>query len=472
MLYRFWYYELTHNRKRLYNNTYLRKDGKKMNYHEKEPQFIKKQPSKLREHFQRGMTTLVVIIAGVLFFFAIWRFNELAAAFGKVVDVLTPVIYGLVIAFLLNPIVKRVEQFLTPSLKKVLKKEQIVHRTARSVGVIISFIIAIVLITALFNMLIPELYKSIYDLVVALPSHIDTLGASANEFLHEDTFLGKTLKSVLLESGEALEKWFLDWVQNDLLRQTNNLMTSLTEGVIGVVNGIIDILIGFIVSIYLLFGKERFLGQCRKIIYALNTPRRANLILHIATKTNKTFSGFIIGKIIDSAIIGVLCFIGLTILKMPYSLLVSVIVGVTNVIPVFGPYIGAIPSTILILLVDPMKALYFVIFIFLLQQLDGNVIGPKILGDSTGLSAFWVMFAILISGGLFGLVGMIVGVPTFAVIYYIIKMLIQQKLEQKKLPIETENYNENNYVGEDGTFVVPIEEVKEEEIEDADSSTK
>lgn len=456
----------------MYNNTYLRKDGVKMNYYDKEPQFVKKQPSKLREHFRRGMTTLVVIVVGVLFFFAVWRFDELAAVIGKVFDVLMPIIYGLVIAFLLNPIVKRVEQFLSPRLKKVIKKEQAVHKTARSVGVIVSFIIAIAVITALFNMLIPELYKSIYDLVVALPSHIDTVSARANEFLHEETFLGKTVKSVLLESGEALEIWFLDWVQNDLLRQTNNLMTSLTEGVIGVVNGVVDILIGFIVAIYLLFGKEKFLGQCRKMVYAFNTPRRANIILHLASKTNKTFSGFIIGKIIDSAIIGVLCFIGLSILKMPYTLLVSVIVGVTNVIPVFGPYIGAIPSAILILLVDPMKGLYFVIFIFLLQQLDGNVIGPMILGDSTGLSAFWVMFAILIGGGLFGLVGMIVGVPTFAVIYYIIKMFIQQKLEQKKLPVETENYNEKNYVGDDGTFVVPVEEVKEEEIEDADSSTE
>lgn len=264
----------------------------------------------------------------------------------------------------------------------------------------------------------------------------------------------------------------LDWVQNDLLKHTNDLMTSLTEGVIGVVNGLIDILIGFIVAIYLLFGKEKFMGQCRKIVYAFNPPRRANIILHIASKTNKTFNGFIIGKIIDSAIIGVLCFIGLSILKMPYTLLVTVIVGVTNVIPVFGPYIGAIPSAILILLVDPMKGLYFIIFIFLLQQLDGNVIGPMILGDSTGLSAFWVMFAILIGGGLFGLPGMIVGVPTFAVIYYIIKMLIQQKLEQKKLPVETEHYNEKNYVGDDGKFIVPTEAVKKEEMEDADSSTK
>lgn len=181
-----------------------------MNYHDKQPQFINKQPSKLREHFQRGMTTLVVIVVGVLFFFAMWRFDELADTMGKVIDVLMPIIYGLVIAFLLNPIVKRVEQFLIPKFKKVIKNEQAVSKTARSIGVVVSFIIAIAVITALFNMLIPELYKSIYDLVVALPAHMDTVSARANEFLQEDTFLGKTLKSVLLESGEALETWF--WI--------------------------------------------------------------------------------------------------------------------------------------------------------------------------------------------------------------------------------------------------------------------
>ena len=231
---------------------------------------------------------------------------------------------------------------------------------------------------------------------------------------------------------------------------------------------------------------KEYLGQAYRLDQRINSKLEQVLSLRdLTTKATATMSDMpgggsrnvyrmqdIIGKIIDSAIIGVLCFIGLSILKMPYTLLVSVIVGVTNVIPVFGPYIGAIPSAILILLVDPMKGLYFIIFIFLLQQLDGNVIGPMILGDSTGLSAFWVMFAILIGGGLFGLVGMIVGVPTFAVIYYIIKMFIQQKLEQKKLPIETENYNEKNYVGEDGTFIVPTEDKKEEEIEDADSSTE
>ena len=176
------------------------------------------------------------------------------------------------------------------------------------------------------------------------------------------------------------------------------------------------------------------------------------MVLHITRKSNEIFGGFIIGKIIDSAIIGVLCFIGITILDMPYILLVSVIVGVTNVIPFFGPYIGAIPSTILIALADPLKGLYFLIFIIALQQLDGNVIGPKILGNSTGLSAFWVVFSILLGGGLFGFIGMIIGVPTFAVIYYIVKMVVEEKLKKKKLPPDTEHYGDVEYLEEDGEF--------------------
>ena len=203
----------------------------------------------------------------------------------------------------------------------------------------------------------------------------------------------------------------------------NVLMTNITTGAINVLSEVFNFLVGCIVSVYMLFGKETFAAQIKKMLYAGMQVERANMVLHITRKSNEIFGGFIIGKIIDSAIIGVLCFIGITILDMPYILLVSVIVGVTNVIPFFGPYIGAIPSTILIALADPLKGLYFLIFIIALQQLDGNVIGPKILGNSTGLSAFWVVFSILLGGGLFGFIGMIIGVPTFAVIYYIWKKM-------------------------------------------------
>ncbi len=449
-----------------------------MNFHNREPQFIKKESSKLKEHISRGLTAFLVIVAGVLFFFAMYRFDDIANLLGKIIEVLAPIIYGLVIAFLLNPLVKRVEHLLQPLLEKAFRKEGQAQKAARCIGIFVALVLALATIVALFNMLVPELYKSIRDLVVTLPQELSDWARDINHMLKDNTTTDKIIKTILLATGDAIEEWvqtdLVKWAQSDLLAQTGSLVSSLTAGVISVVDAVTNLLVGFIVSVYVLFSKETFMSQSKKVLYAICSPRRANLTLHIARKANEIFSGFIIGKIIDSAIIGVLCFIGVSILQMPYALLVSVIVGVTNIIPFFGPFIGAIPSAILILLVDPMKGLYFILFILLLQQLDGNVIGPKILGDSTGLSSFWVIFSILISGGLFGFVGMIMGVPTFALIYYIVKMVIAQKLEQKKLPTGTEHYNETNYVDENGGFVSTQKEVEqeEEEVSDADSSAE
>ena len=198
--------------------------------------------------------------------------------------------------------------------------------------------------------------------------------------------------------------------------------------------------IGIIISIYVLMSKEVFIGQSKKVVYALFTGKKANAVIHTVHKSNEIFGGFISGKILDSLIIGILCFICLYFMKMPYSVLVSVIVGVTNVIPFFGPYLGAVPSTILIMLANPIQGLYFVIFILVLQQIDGNIIGPKILGDSTGLSSFWVVFAILLGGGIFGIPGMIIGVPLFAVIFYILRRGLNYVIQKKQLPLDSENY--------------------------------
>ena len=203
---------------------------------------------------------------------------------------------------------------------------------------------------------------------------------------------------------------------------------------------LLNVLVGLIIAAYLLFSKEKFIGQSKKIVYAILPVRQANVIVHTVRKSNEIFGGFISGKILDSAIIGVLCYIVLSIMQMPYTLLVSVIVGVTNVIPFFGPFIGGIPSAIIIALASPIQGLYFVIFVIVLQQLDGNIIGPKILGDSTGLSPFWVVFAILVGGGLFGFTGMVLGVPAFAVVYYIISNVISYILRKRKLPDDTGVY--------------------------------
>lgn len=448
-----------------------------MSFHDKQPQLIKNEPSKLREHIRKGISAFLVIVAGVLFFFAMYRFNSIMRVLGGILEVLSPIIYGFVFAFLLNPIVRRVERFLQPKLRKIVKKEETSMKVSRVLGIIAAFLFAGALITALLNMIIPEVYNNVKQLVITLPDDIRSFGDKINTLLQGNTTVHKLARTVFGEVNEAVENWvttdLLNWVQSDLLAQTGNIVSGITAGVINVVNVVFNLLVGLMVSVYLLYGKETFIKQGRKIIYAVCKPKRANLILHIARKANEIFSGFIIGKVIDSTIIGILCFIGLSILRMPYALLVSVIVGVTNVIPFFGPFIGAIPSAILIFLVDPMKGLGFVVFVLVLQQLDGNVIGPKILGDTTGLPSFWVIFSILVSGGLFGFPGMILGVPTFALIYYIVKMAIQQKLEQKNLPIETDNYTEKSYVDENGVFYTQPEENEKEEVkEDADSCSE
>ncbi len=417
-------------------------------YYVKRPQFGKEGPSKLRQEFSRGMTMFLVIMACVVLYFALLRLDSITNAVSMVIDVLKPILYGMVIAYLLNPIVKQVDRILVPRLEKYMQKNR-AKKCSRGIGVILSLVFLFALITALCNMLIPELVKSIRDLIITLPGQLNNVVDWFNHLQASDTAMGILMRNALEEGTTTLQ----NWLRTDLMPQVNTIMSNLTVGVLNILNEVLNFLIGLIVSVYLLFSKEQYSAQCKKMTYAFLKTNHANMLLHLTKKSNEIFGGFIIGKIIDSAIIGVLCFIGLSLIKMPYTLLVSVIVGVTNVIPFFGPYIGAIPSAFLILLSDPKKGLYYIIFILVLQQIDGNVIGPKILGNSTGLSPFWVVFSILIGGGMFGFVGMIMGVPTFAVIYYIISMITSQRLERKNLPLTTVHYGVKSYVNEKGEFI-------------------
>lgn len=405
-------------------------------------------PSKLRQQFSRGLSIFLVLAACIAFYFALLRATNLTDVFSKVIKVMQPVICGCVIAYLLNPIVKRVDRHLLPVLEKRMQSSESAKKISRGVGVACALIVMIFVIVLLCNLLIPELYYSIRDMIYTLPGQIHDLVQQINEITTGKSTLSQFLRTVINEGSDMFEKW----LRTDLLPKTNELMSNLTVGVINVVSTIVDFLIGIIVSIYLLFSREKFSGQCKKTVYALLSPERANTLLHFVSKSNEIFGGFIIGKLIDSAIIGVLCFIGMSILKLPYTVLVSVIIGVTNIIPFFGPYIGAIPSTILIMLSNPMQGVYFIIFILILQQFDGNILGPKILGDSTGLSAFWVIVAILLGGGLFGFVGMIMGVPAFAVLYYMVELFINSKLKKKNLPSDTESYDALSYVDEAGVY--------------------
>ena len=404
---------------------------------------------KIKQYFMRGLTSFLVILAGIVCYFAFLRLDDIAGLLGKIGGILQPIILGLVFAYLLNPLVTIIENQVIKMFEKKAKNREKLRKVSRSIGIAGSLLVAFAVVILLLNMVIPELYRSIRDLIMGLPHQINNaIDFLESEKIHDTAFSG-TIKSVFENGAEAFQMW----LKTDLLTRINQMMSFVTVGVFSVVETLFDIAVGVIVSVYVLNSKEKFTGQCKKITYALLSRERANLMLQITRKSHKIFGGFVIGKIIDSIIIGILCFIGLSILDIPYTLLVSVIVGVTNVVPFFGPYIGAIPSAILILLSEPIKGIYFVIFILVLQQFDGNILGPKILGDSTGLSAFWVVFSILLGGGLFGFVGMIMGVPTFAVFYYLVSMFIEQKLERKKLPKESKEYEEIQY----------IEEKKEEE---------
>lgn len=424
-------------------------------YYSSRPKFGGKGPGKLSQYFNRGMTYFLVVAASILFYFALLRLTNVSYTFGKIFSVLKPVIYGSVIAYLLNPLVKRVDAYLVPQLKNYVKKDK-AEKISRSIGIFVALVFLISLIVLLCNLLLPELFMTIRNTIFVLPGQLNDLMNRINEFQFHDTTTSNILKTVIEEGSTMLQTW----LREDLLRTVNEWMSNFTVDVINFFGEIFDMLIGIMISVYILYSKELFARQSKKIVYAMLKPNHANMVLHLTTKSNEIFGRFIIGKIIDSAIIGVLCFIGVSILNMPYTMLVSVIVGVTNVIPFFGPYIGAIPCTVLILLSDPIKGVYFVLFILVLQQFDGNILGPKILGDSTGLSAFWVIVAILVGGGLFGFVGMVMGVPTFAVLYYIAQMLINNRLEHKNLPKSSDYYDPLSYVDTSGQYVYSDEQMK------------
>lgn len=429
-------------------------------YYSNAPKIGRNGPSRLRQEFSKGMTYFLVIAGAILFYFALLRLDDLSAYAALAIDVLKPILYGLLIAFLLNPIVRKIDGWVLPVLRKRLTEKNAV-KLSRTAGIVCSLVILLVVISALFNMLIPELYQSIRSLVFTLPGQINDLMKQLNGIEKDNSNMGMMLRT-LLEQGTEM---FQNWLRNDLFRQANDIMSILTSGVIDFVSEIFNALIGVIVSIYVLYSKETFAKQGKKLTYALLSSHHANILLHITQKANDVFGGFLIGKIVDSLIIGVLCFLGLSLLNMPYTLLVSVVVGVTNVIPFFGPYIGAIPSAILILLADPIKGIYFLIFILALQQLDGNFIGPKILGNSTGLSSFWVIFAILLGGGLFGILGMLLGVPAFAIIYYIVQLIVNGKLQEKNLPEGTEFYDEYSFVDDSGKYVISKETLAKKQME-------
>ncbi len=385
-----------------------------------------------------GVTAFCVIAASLLFYYGIFHMRSLISGIKIFFSIMAPIIYGVIIAYVLSPLVTFLEDsVIYPFLKKrKITLEKRGRRVVRWVCVLLSLCFFLVIIYALIMMILPQLIRSIMNIIYSFPSYVRSVESWLNTIVEKGWNLDAEMIDMLNQYTEKAQ----EYLYTNLLPQMQEMLKNISAGVFDILIFLKNFLIGAIVSIYVLVDKEIFVAKSKMVVYALLPAKVANTLIHAMRFTNKTFGGFISGKILDSAIIGVLCYIGSLIMDMPYTILISVVIGVTNIIPFFGPYLGAIPCILLILLVDPLKGLYFAIFILILQQFDGNILGPKILGDSTGLSSFMVIVAIMFGGGMFGIVGMLIGVPVCAVVYAAVWKIFGHSLEEKELPSDVREY--------------------------------
>ncbi len=400
-----------------------------------------------KKYLAWGITAFLVVVCSILFYFFIFRMDSLAVGLRKIYSILTPLIYGAAISYLLCPLVNFLEKsviFRLCSRAGITIRERL-RKVTRMVCVILSLVIAILCIYGLIAMLVPEIINSVMNIVNNSSRYMQNIQDWLSDMLKDNPDLEASAIALVTRYSSRFETW----LTSDFLPHLNQIVLNFSTGLFDFLIFLKNLLIGAMISIYMLYNKESYLASSKKGLYSIVSTATANNIIRDFQYIHKTFGGFIIGKIIDSVIIGILCYIGTTILDTPYALLVSVIVGVTNVIPFFGPYLGAVPSAFLILLVNPLQCVYFVIFILVLQQFDGNFLGPKILGESTGMSSFMVIVAILIFGGFFGIFGMFVGVPIFAVILTIVQNILRRRLEKAHLPSDREYYKNIDHIDEE-----------------------
>lgn len=404
-----------------------------------------------KDYIKWGLTAFLVVLGSFASYYVIFHIDSLSLTIKNLFSILMPIIDGFILAYLLAPLVNATERVITTPLFALIKKED-KKNPKRFLSILITDVLVLWAIYVFFSIVIPQIANSIRTILEQFPSYINTLGLWISNLLNDSPEFQKSVTEWIYQSSTD----FTTVINSKILPQLNsinnvsemlsqfsgviNVITSVSMSVYSIFKEIWNLIIGFIISIYLLASKELFAAQAKKMVYAFCSVNRANRFISNVRFAHKTFGGFFIGKIMDSIIIGIICFVVTSILGTPFCVLISVIIGVTNIIPFFGPFLGAIPSTLLILFIDPLQALYFVIFVIILQQVDGNIIGPKILGSSTGLSSFWVIFSITLFGGIWGIMGMIVGVPIFAILFAFMKSIIETRLSAKKLSPETRKY--------------------------------
>lgn len=424
----------------------------------------------------REKRILLIVLIAIAFYFVLDKLPAVRAACSAVFRILRPLLIGCAFAFLMNPMMGFMERHILSfaEARRGRMPGKKAQRAVRVICVVLSAVILVGLVAAFFSFVAPQFYEAVRNLMAHLDEKIigvidwadELTGYQFTEAMQEAKSSGQ------IEAGISnAVQWITNYLNVDINDSQNLIFTATSVGT-DVIMIFVNFLIGLFLAIYILFFKENYTGHVKRLLYARLEISRANLVLEIARKANEIFYGFIIGKILDSAIIGVICYLSMLIMKMPYPILCSFVIGVTNIIPVFGPYIGATPTVILIFVTDPPKGIMFLIYILILQQIDGNLIGPKILGDSTGITSFWVIIAVTVGGSLFGFMGMLIGVPTLALILYIVDRLTQERVEKKNLPSSAAAYIDVDHIESASGEIVYLDENAEAEKEEAQEQDK
>lgn len=389
----------------------------------------------MKRYLKIGITGAAILASGILCAFVLFKMPVIISVLKGITEILKPFLYGVVFAYLLAPLCNKIEEKLFQIFPKAKTKAR---RFICFIAIVISLCVAIAVIWLIIMMIIPQVWESVMKIIQMVPQKLIVVNNWIEHMLENQP----ELQAYFEEFSSQAESNIDSLLNVDTIQKVQSIINSLSVQLFGVLGVVKNIFLGLLISAYLLGSRKLFGAQAGLILHGVFSDKWAKIIEEEIRYTDKMFNGFLVGKIIDSAIIGLLCFAGTSIMGFEAPAFISVIIGITNIIPFFGPFIGAIPCGLLLLLENPMHCLYFIIFIFVLQQLDGNVIGPKILGNTTGVSSFWVLFAILLFGGMWGVVGMVIGVPLFAVIYDIIRKLVYRGLRKHKRESMITDYEE------------------------------
>ena len=389
----------------------------------------------MKRYLKIGITGAAILASGILCAFVLFKMPVIIFVLKGITEILKPFLYGVVFAYLLAPLCNKIEEKLFQFFPKAKAKAR---RFICFIAIVISLCVAIAVIWLIIMMIIPQVWDSVMKIIQMVPQKLIVVKNWIEHMLENQP----ELQAYFEEFSSQAESNIDSLLNVDTIQKVQSIINSLSVQLFGVLGVVKNIFLGLLISAYLLGSRKLFGAQAGLILHGVFSDKWAKIIEEEIRYTDKMFNGFLVGKIIDSAIIGLLCFAGTSIMGFEAPAFISVIIGITNIIPFFGPFIGAIPCGLLLLLENPMHCLYFIIFIFVLQQLDGNVIGPKILGNTTGVSSFWVLFAILLFGGMWGVVGMVIGVPLFAVIYDIIRKLVYRGLRKHKRESMITDYEE------------------------------